>query len=165
MRTVLRRVYPILNLTRSVYRRVFRPSTHGVRVVICGSDTGDVLLVRHCYGRRDLWYPPGGGYNPARESAADAGRREVREEVGLVLGAMRELGSYRNTARGQDDTVQLFLASTEQTEMRLSAEIAEHRWFAPDELADAQLAGITRQALARVPHFEKTSDNRTIDQP
>jgi 8-oxo-dGTP pyrophosphatase MutT (NUDIX family) len=52
----------------------------GAAAVIFDRD-GNVLLVRHSYGRRG-WELPGGGRR-ARESLEQAVRREVSEELGL----------------------------------------------------------------------------------
>lgn len=51
---------------------------------------GRVLLVKHMYGKLN-WELPGGGAEP-NESAAETAVREVREETGLVVQAVRMAG-------------------------------------------------------------------------
>lgn len=159
MRRVLRAVYPVLHRLRVAYWRAARPRTHGVRVVIGQPGTGAVLLVRHTYGQRAYWFPPGGGFNPARESAVEAARREVREEVGITLGPLTELGVYRTEAGGNRDTVLLFSAVARSTDIRPSAEIADFRWIAATAVApDMALAPVTRHALAQAPRGDGRAD-------
>lgn len=145
MRPVLRLALPVLYRLRRLYWRVIRPRTHGVRVLIRHPGTGKVLLVRHTYGPRDRWYPPGGGYRPDREPVIDAARREVREEVGIDLDALTSLGVYTTKAGGNHDTVALFAAVSDAPASCDRAEIAEHRWVHPTE--DLPFARVTRHAL------------------
>jgi 8-oxo-dGTP diphosphatase len=53
-----------------------------VRAVVLAPDAA-VLLVRFEFPTATLWAPPGGGIEPG-ESAADALRRELVEEAGLI---------------------------------------------------------------------------------
>lgn len=95
-----------------LYWRVFKPKTHGVRVLIVSASDADtrVLLVRHAYGDQSLWNIPGGGFNPKKESAAEAARREVTEELSLDCVDLREIGMYQTEGEGKRDTVVLFSA-------------------------------------------------------
>ena len=65
------------------------------RTVRCILRRGDrfLLVVHRGTGRRS-WGLPGGRLE-AREGFEEAARREIREELGIVLGALREVGDYR----------------------------------------------------------------------
>jgi 8-oxo-dGTP diphosphatase len=63
----------------------------GAAAVIFDGD-GQVLLVKHSYGRLN-WELPGGGAEE-HESLEETARREVREETGLRVAAERLSGLY-----------------------------------------------------------------------
>src|SRR3954468_15540216 len=73
-------------MRRMAVRRVTPSFTVGAMCLIERSD-GRVLLIRHLYRRR--WGVPG-GLLQRQESATDAARREVFEEVGLDVDLMGE---------------------------------------------------------------------------
>jgi 8-oxo-dGTP diphosphatase len=56
------------------------------------NDRGDVLLVRHTYGKLN-WELPGGASEPG-ESIIETALRELREETGLEAVAERMTGVY-----------------------------------------------------------------------
>lgn len=85
-RTLVQLIYPLLKL----YWFLVRPKTFGVQCVI--QHRGAMLLVRNTYGRQQWTFP---GRSIARgETAEDAIRREVREEVGLPLQSLQHLGAF-----------------------------------------------------------------------
>jgi 8-oxo-dGTP diphosphatase len=94
-------------------------------------DTGRVLLVKHTYGELN-WELPGGA-GEAGESAEETARREMREEVGVELEAMRLAGVYWDPQIDAHHFV--FRARTGGTP-RLAdpKEIDEFGWFLPDAL-------------------------------
>ncbi len=124
-------LFPIVRL----YWRVFRPKTYGVKGLVIRATDESVLLVRHAYGNTAIWNIPGGGFKPRRESADRAVVREIHEELGLQVVAPTELGEYRTEAQGKRDTVTIFSCRVEDAHLSLNDEIAEARWFSPDELA------------------------------
>ena len=70
-----------------------RPGTVAVGACCAIFDTaGQVLLVRHDYGRRN-WELPGGGAEPG-ESPDETALRELREETGLDATIERLTGVY-----------------------------------------------------------------------
>src|SRR3989338_69091 len=78
-----------------LYWRVLQPKSFGVKVLITyPTETSKVLLVRHSYGNTSLWNIPGGGYNPKKESAEIAAKREVFEELGVEVTQLSLLGEY-----------------------------------------------------------------------
>ena len=130
------------------YYRVFRPRTDGVKVVIEDERSRDILVVRHCYGDRDVWHLPGGTYWPRRETPEQAARRELREELALEIGALIHLGEYRTDKLGNRDTAQIFSTTVRDAAIRPGPEITEHLW-APREtiLERLRTYGLTKHAL------------------
>jgi 8-oxo-dGTP pyrophosphatase MutT (NUDIX family) len=108
---------------------VRRPHTRGVKVVL-RRPGGDVLFVRHTYGRGD-WELPGGMLH-RREAPQDAAWREAREELGVdvpwrPLGVAEVGGDFKTT------TLHVFLADVrDDAAVRVTpVEIAEARWASP----------------------------------
>ncbi len=146
---MIRLVYRhVLSPARQAYYRVFRPETTGVKVVIEDERSGDVLVVRHSYGERDVWHVPGGGYRAGAESPEAAARREIREELAIEIGALRHLGEYYTDKFGNRDTAQIFATKVRDATVRPSAEIAEYRWEPPQTVLGAlRTYGVTQHAL------------------
>ena len=94
----------------SIYWKVFRPKTFGVKgIVPHPDDDRQILLIRNTYGNRMLWNLPGGGYQPKRESPERAIDREIREELSVTSYNTERLGQYRTDTEGKRDTVIIFL--------------------------------------------------------
>ena len=112
---------------------------------------GALLLVRHSY--RDRWGVPGGLLQRGEDAGAGA-RREVREEVGLMVELVGEPAVVVDADPQRVDVV--FRArpvdGADPDALSLgSAEIVEARWFKPDSLPELQFetAGAL-VALARI---------------
>ncbi|HTR97866.1 MAG TPA: NUDIX domain-containing protein [Candidatus Acidoferrales bacterium] len=58
---------------------------------------GDVLLLRRAHPPRIGFLDVPGGFIEAGESIEGCARRELREETGLTLGALTELGAFWDT--------------------------------------------------------------------
>lgn len=126
-RTLIKLIYPLLKL----YWFLVRPHTFGVQCVI--QHRGAILLVRNTYGHK-RWTFPGGGMARG-ETAEDAIRREVLEEVGLHLDHLQNIGAFESTADYKRDRVVVFAgASPNQQVIIDTAEILEARWFHPRHL-------------------------------
>ncbi|WP_230295949.1 NUDIX domain-containing protein [Deinococcus sp. 6GRE01] len=90
-----------------------------------------VLLVRR--GDNALWDVPGGGAD-AGETPEDTGRRELREETGLSVGALRVLGVFPHRHAYPDGNVvawetHVFTADFAGGEPCASDDAAEVRWW------------------------------------
>jgi len=87
-----------------------------------------VLFVRHTYGDRSAWELPGGGRRGS-EPPAVAIRREMREELGIELVGLRQLGQVEVAGRHKRTLMDCFEARTGGAILRLQdAELAEARW-------------------------------------
>jgi 8-oxo-dGTP pyrophosphatase MutT (NUDIX family) len=95
-------------------------------------DGDRVLFVRHTYGDRCAWELPGGGRR-SREPPAVAIRREMREELGIELVELRELGQVEVAGSHKHTLMDCFEARTGGAILRLAdAELAEARWAPVD---------------------------------
>jgi 8-oxo-dGTP pyrophosphatase MutT (NUDIX family) len=103
-----------------------RPITLGVRVLLI--QDGQVLLVQHRYGRKNVWYLPGGGVK-RRETPEQAIRREAREEVGATLEDLRLFGVFSNFSEGKSDHVLIFSCTAFALATAGDWEITRFRFF------------------------------------
>lgn len=96
---------------------------------------GEVLLVRHTYGRRNVWYLPGGAVRRG-EPPLRAAAREMEEELGLCELQLREVSTLE--ARLDRLAVRLTFAHAEVPDparVRTNpVEIAQARWFGVEAL-------------------------------
>ena len=140
--------FPVLQL----YWFTFRPRTSGVTCIIRGTD-GRVLMVRHTYGKSS-WSFPGGGVK-RKETPEAAVRREIREELGMELVDLRQIGSFLSNAEFKRDTVTVFTARPASTALDIRPEeIAEARWTEISELP-SPIRPVARRALALSLELER----------
>ena len=135
-----------------IYRRVFRPKTYGVRMVLWGYRQKKVLMVRHTYGDTTMWHLPGGAYDPKTEMRSDAAKRELFEETGLTVSSSLHLFTYKTNAQGNDDTVEVYLGMWHGDKNLIPTtndpEVAELKWFDVDDLLETpKVYRITRQSI------------------
>jgi 8-oxo-dGTP pyrophosphatase MutT (NUDIX family) len=123
-------LYRLAYKLQLAYFWVRRPLTLGVRGLVT-DDRGRVLLVRHTY--RKGWHLPGGGVGRG-ESAQDALRRELLEEVGVTpRGDMALFGAYVNFQEFKSDHVLVFRVPAFDIGPSESPEIAERAFFPVDD--------------------------------
>ncbi|GHG36376.1 hypothetical protein CBQ26_20135 [Deinococcus indicus] len=124
----------------------------GAGVAVIRSEA--VLLVRR--GDNDLWDVPGGGAD-AGESPEDTARRELQEETGLSVGALRSLGIFPHRHTYLDGNVvawetHVFTADFAGGEPCASDDAAQVRWWPlaalPGDVSEA--TGTYFAALAAV---------------
>jgi ADP-ribose pyrophosphatase YjhB (NUDIX family) len=126
-RTLVQLIYPLLKL----YWFLVRPKTFGVQCVI--QHGGAILLVRNTYGRKQWTFA--GGSIARGETAEDAIRREVIEEVGLHLQQLQHLGAFEATNDYKRDHVTVFAGVSPDRQVTIdTVEILEARWFQPKHL-------------------------------
>ena len=121
---------------------------------IITDESGRVLLIRRANepGKGKFAIP--GGFVDAGESAEEAVRREVREEVGLEITALRFLCSFPNQYQFRDSVYAVldFFFVCEVASLQTQgddAEVSEIVWLAPSEIDLDQIAfPSVRRALA-----------------
>lgn len=136
-----------------LYWKICKPKTYGTRVLIKHPNKPDeILLIRHTYGDQTLWNIPGGGFNPKKESAEEAARREVKEEIAIELDNLILTGEYQTSSEGKRDTVILFCGNIkEPKDFILSEEIAEVSWQNYREtMKRAEVAKVVGTAIKQV---------------
>jgi ADP-ribose pyrophosphatase YjhB (NUDIX family) len=121
-------------LPRSARRLTVRLSQTNFTVSVAAivvNDKREVLLLNHVLRPKSGWGFPG-GFLDADEPAADAIKREVREETGIGLA---DLDFMRVLVRGNHVEI-VFAARPVGEPQVLSSEIYELGWFGTDGLPD-----------------------------
>lgn len=134
-----------------------RPALTADCIVFAHVDDGiSVLLVeRGNEPYKGCWAFPGGFMN-MDETTAEAARRELREETGLAVGAIRQLGAYDRVdrdPRGRVITVAYVAVVDDAGGVCGGDDAHDARWFPLDSLPplafdhDAILADACRMAI------------------
>ncbi len=119
-----------------------RPRTIGVKCVIVRGNR--VILVRHNYGKTDRWTVPGGKVKNGEPPEA-AAKREMHEELGIVIADLRRIGTHYTEHEYKKDTVVYFSATAgTDTVKKDDYEILEAGWFSLDSLPHPQTASVGR---------------------
>lgn len=140
---------------RKLYWFFIRPKTLGVKGLI--EHDAEFLMIRNTYGKMH-WTFPGGGVKHS-ETPLDAVRREIQEEVGIILGEVNALGSYFNIKEHKRDTVYCFYSRVTSGEVEIDpTEVAEAAWFSPDNFpaiispAVPKVLSLYREKATAMPH-------------
>jgi ADP-ribose pyrophosphatase YjhB (NUDIX family) len=98
-------------------------------------DAGRILLARRAFEPdQGKWDLPG-GFLEEGEHPLDGLRRELREETGLDVEPRRFLGIWMDVyGEAGTSTLNLYWLAHAEGEPRAADDVAELRWFAPDEL-------------------------------
>ncbi len=141
-------VYRVAQQLRLLWWRVARPDVYGAKTVVLTADR-HVLLVRHSYQNPESYMLPGGGVR-RDEDPAIAAAREVREETGVIIAALRLHGRFLDTRRGARNHISIFAASAErQPPVVDGREIIEASWHPIDALP-ANIAAATRARIIEI---------------
>ena len=108
------------------YWFVLRPQVAGTLCLLVHEH--NLLLIRNTYGRHGWTLP--GGMMKRGEPPEVAMRREVQEEVGIVLDSVHGLGLFTGRQAYRRDTVHVFVAQVPSVVVSIDpGEIQEARWF------------------------------------
>lgn len=118
---------------RAIVRQRTGVSRDGVSVIARDFE-GQILLVRHSYGP-DFWYFVGGGIDRG-ETPEDAARRELREEVGCEISALKQIGTIDETLSGAAHTAHIFSGVVNDVPKADGREIVEARFFPTHSLPE-----------------------------
>lgn len=145
---MIRAVRSLAYRLRRVIQARLGLETHGVKLLIVDA-AGRILLVRHSYGRSDLYMLPGGGI-ARREAPERAAARELLEETGCVARELVLVGRYESRAEGRRDHIFLFHGVTDDVPVPDGRELTETIFVAPDALP----AGISPATRRRIEEWQ-----------
>ena len=96
---------------------------------------GRILLVHNMKHGRLRIEPPGGKIYPG-ESAEESAIREVREEVGMSVGALELFGIYKTDSPEGEFSVHMYLCNKAEGRPRVAEpdKIPGFGWYALDEI-------------------------------
>jgi len=135
---------PLAHRIRYRWRSFRGTPIAGVSVVIANSD-GDILLLRHSYGPR-VWALPGGGLKSG-EDPAEAARREIREELDMVLNELEPVARLEEDVFASHHVAHLFYATSDAVPVPDRREVITARFFPMHSLPD-DLGRVTQQRIA-----------------
>lgn len=110
------------------------------------NSAGEIALIKQSYGQQETFVGVAGYMKPG-ETAEEAARREIREEIGLEPETMHFLFSAWHAAKGQ--LMLCFCAESEAAGFTLSQEVREAKWFPPETACGAVRAGSIIERLVR----------------
>jgi ADP-ribose pyrophosphatase YjhB (NUDIX family) len=129
--TTLYGLLPASLLNRAA--RTLQPHFTVTVAAVVTDETGRVLLLKHNFRGGDGWGIPG-GFLTKDEQPEDGLRRELREEIGLEVKAVR-LALVRTVTNARQ--VQIVYRCRPEGEPRpMSIEVERYAWFQPEALPD-----------------------------
>ncbi len=120
-----------------------RGMTLGSRIAVVDNQ-GRFMLVKQTY--TPGWIFPGGGVERG-ETCMEAARREVEEEAAIFAkGSFQLVGMFSNDNRMKGDHLAFYvLREFEQRPFVANGEIADARFFSPDDLPERMEGGTLRR--------------------
>lgn len=140
--------YFFRNPIYKLYCFIVRPTSLGTKIVV--EYDNKFLLVRISYLHKG-WTFPGGGVDK-NESFKQGALRELREETGIVVNDLVEIGQYESGRNFKKNIVKCFYLTTDSDKVTIdNFEILEARWFdletLPENRSDSvdQILGIYKE--------------------
>ena len=108
------------------------------------NEDNEVLLIRQSYGDTSRFVDVA-GFMKCGEAAEDSAAREIKEETGLDCESVRFIKSIFYD--GRDQLMLGFLARVKKSELSISSELLEGRWFDIDTAVNTVRQGSIIQEL------------------
>lgn len=138
---------------RNILLSLFSLRTVGARALVLQND--HILLVKHTY--LPGWCTIGGGVD-AGESGLQALRRELKEEVGVILHESPSiLGFYHKRYEKRDDYIIVYVCKEFERQEVVSKEILEAKWF-PLNALPHDISPATKRRIEEYLRLRSLSD-------
>lgn len=121
----------IAGIFKRFFWKYFRPELHGIACL--AECEGKILLIRHRYGKTNVWTVPTGGKRDY-EKPKRAAVREIWNLMGIDIRSASEVNTIL-TDHEHDDIVHCFIVHVPDMSMDPDKDlIAEARWFDLDNI-------------------------------
>lgn len=122
----------ITGIFKRFYWHYYKPDLHGVACL--AECEGKILLIRHRYGKKNIWTVPGGNKRQY-EKAKPAAVREIWNLMGIDIRSASEVNTILTDHDHPDDIVHCFIVHVPDLYMDYDPDlIAEAKWFDLDDI-------------------------------
>jgi 8-oxo-dGTP diphosphatase len=136
--------YEIVFRLKKIYWLLVRPKRQGVKCVL--EHHGKILMVKRRFGT-SMYVFPGGAIRKG-EAPEMAVRREIKEDLGVVLDSVQAKGVFSQEVLHRQETLHVFSAAVSSSSMTFDHEkIQDTAWFKPDSLPE--LTPVSRAVLTK----------------
>lgn len=122
------------------YWKITKHKKSRARAIILNSDKSKILLVKNITYKE--FHLPGGGLEK-NETGRDAIAREIKEELGIEIDILYQLGTYKYL--GTDRYVEVFVTQTSSEDFTMQWELDDAKWCLLSNLPN--VGKTTKQAL------------------
>ena len=108
-------------------------------VLVLDRDLNSILLIQRKKAPFALSWALPGGFMEMDESAGVGAIRELKEETGLVINSVQQIGAYSSVdrdPRGRVVTIAFFATAFESDYFAAADDAADARWFSINDLPD-----------------------------
>lgn len=117
----------ITGFFKRFYWYYYKPELHGIACL--AECEGKILLIRHRYGKKNIWSVPGGS-KKQYEKAKRAAVREIWNLMGMDIREASEVNTILTDHDHPDDVVHCFIVHVPDMDMDPDPDlIAEAKWF------------------------------------